>query len=45
MKSIYKSEQGKEEIPNCETYLLEGRGHMNFLSEDEKKMIVDFLVE
>ena len=31
-------------IPNCRTYLLEGRGHMNFLKDDEKKMIVDFLL-
>ena len=30
-------------IPNCRTYLLRGRGHMNFLTEEEKKMIVDFL--
>ena len=38
-------ERAKRIIPNCETYLLEGRGHMNFLTEDEKKMIVDFLKE
>lgn len=38
-------ERAKRIIPNCETCLLEGRGHMNFLTEDEKKMIVDFLVE
>lgn len=31
-------------IPNCETYLLKGRGHMNFLTDEEKKMIVDFLL-
>lgn len=30
-------------IPDCRTYLLEGRGHMNTLTEDEKQMIVDFL--
>lgn len=30
-------------IPNCQTYLLKDRGHMNFLTEDEKQMIVDFL--
>ena len=29
-------------IPNCRTYLLEGRGHMNSLTEDKKKMIIDF---
>ncbi len=38
-------ERAKKIIPNCETCLLEGRGHMNFLTEDEKKMIVDFLFE
>ena len=31
-------------IPNCETYLLEGRGHLNVLTEAEKKMITDFLL-
>lgn len=30
-------------IPNCETYLLRGRGHMHFLTDDEKEMIVKFL--
>lgn len=30
-------------IPNCKTYLLEGRGHMNLLTEAEKKKITDFL--
>ncbi len=38
-------ERAKRIIPNCKTYLLEGRGHMNFLAEDEKKMIIDFLIE
>lgn len=38
-------ERAKRVIPNCETYFWEGCGHMNFLSEDEKKMIVDFFVE
>ncbi|MBQ3841357.1 MAG: alpha/beta hydrolase [Ruminiclostridium sp.] len=28
---------------NCTTYLLKDRGHMNFLTDGEKKMIVDFL--
>ena len=32
-------------IKNCRTYLLKNRGHMHILSEDEKKMIVDFLLE
>ena len=36
-------ERAKQIIPDCETYLLAGRGHMNFLSDEEKKMIVDFL--
>ena len=30
-------------IKNVKTYLLEGRGHMSYLTEDEKRMIVDFL--
>lgn len=30
-------------IPNCTTYLLEKRGHMNMLTEQEKVMIVEFL--
>ena len=33
-----------ERAKRIETYLLEGRGHMNFLKEDETKMIVDFLL-
>lgn len=37
-------DRAKKIIPNCKTYLLEGRGHMNFLTEAEKKMIVDFLL-
>ena len=37
-------ERAKRIIPNCKTFLLEGRGHMNFLKEDEKKMIVVFLL-
>ena len=37
-------ERAKKIIPNCEPYLLKGRGHMNFLSDEEKKMIVDFLL-
>ncbi len=30
-------------IKNCTTYLLKDRGHMNFLTDAEKQMIVDFL--
>ena len=37
-------ERAQKIIPNCETVLLKGRGHMNFLTDDEKKMIVDFLL-
>ena len=37
-------ERAKRIVPNCNTYLLEGRGHMNFLTEEEKKMIVNFLL-
>ena len=36
--------RAKKIIPNCITYLLEKRGHMHFLTEDEKKMIVEFLL-
>ncbi len=32
-------------IPNCKTYLLKDRGHMNYLTEDEKKMIIEFLLK
>ncbi len=38
-------ERAKRIIPNCKTYLLKGRGHMNTLTEEEMKMIVDFLLE
>ena len=37
-------ERAQEIIPDCTAYLLKGRGHMNFLTDDEKKMIVDFLL-
>lgn len=30
-------------IRNCETYLLKNRGHMHFLTDDEKNLIVTFL--
>ena len=30
-------------IKNVKTYLLEGRGHMSHLTDDEKQMIVEFL--
>ncbi len=36
-------ERAKRIIPKCETYLLEGRGHMNSLTEKEEKMIVGYL--
>ena len=36
-------ERAERIIPNCKTYLLRGRGHMHFLTDDEKKMIVEFL--
>ena len=38
-------ERAERIIPNCKTYLLEGRGHMNILTDEEKSMIVDFLLE
>lgn len=34
--------QVKKIIPNCITYLLQGRGHMNLLTDKEKQMIVEF---
>ena len=37
-------ERAERIIPNCRTYLLKGRGHMHSLNEEEKKMIVDFLL-
>ena len=37
-------ERAKKIIPQCKTYLLKGRGHMNFLTDEEKEMIVDFLL-
>ena len=40
-----KIKRAKDIVPNCTTYLLEGRGHMNFLTDEEKKMIVGFLLE
>lgn len=30
-------------IPDCTTYLLKERGHMNYLTAGEQKMIIDFL--
>ncbi len=35
--------QAEAMIPNCTTYLLQGRGHMHSLTEVEKKKIIDFL--
>jgi len=35
--------QAKKIIKNCTTYLIEKRGHIHYLSEVEKRMIVDFL--
>lgn len=37
--------QAKKIIPNCSTYLLKKRGHMNILTEKEKKMIIDFCLQ
>ena len=36
--------KAEEIIPNCTTYLLKKRGHINILTAEEKKMIVDFLL-
>lgn len=35
--------RAKQLLENCSVYLLEGRGHMNSLTEKEKRMIVEFL--
>lgn len=35
--------QAKKIIPNCTTYLLRNRGHMSSLTENEKRMITNFL--
>ena len=35
--------RAKKIIPDCTTYLMKNRGHMNFLTEREKQMIVRFL--
>ncbi|MCR5734183.1 MAG: alpha/beta hydrolase [Lachnospiraceae bacterium] len=37
-------ERAKKIIPDCTAYLLKDRGHMNFLTDEEKKLIVDFLL-
>ena len=37
--------QAERIIPNCVTYLLQGRGHMHYLTEAEKQKIVDFSSE
>lgn len=36
-------ERAEKIIPNCRTYLLRDRGHMHFLTEEEKRMILEFL--
>ena len=35
--------RAKEIIPNCTTYLIKGRGHMNIMTDVEKEMIREFL--
>ncbi|MBO4900034.1 MAG: alpha/beta hydrolase [Lachnospiraceae bacterium] len=37
--------RAKKIIPNNTTYLIKGRGHMHYLTEEEKNMIVRFLLE
>ena len=36
-------ERAKSVLPNCKTYLLKDRGHINELTEEEKQSIVDYL--
>ena len=31
-------------IPDCKTYMIKGRGHMHFLTDEERNMIVNFLL-
>ena len=35
--------RAKRIIRNCSAYVLQGRGHMHFLTDSEKQMIIDFL--
>lgn len=35
--------RAKRIIENCTTYLVEGRGHMSSLTEEEKQMFTEFL--
>ena len=35
--------RAKQIIKHCSLYLLKGRGHLHFLTDPEKRMIVDFL--
>lgn len=35
--------QAEKIIPNCTTYLLKNRGHINTLTENEKQSIIEFL--
>ena len=35
--------RAKRIIRNCSTYVLKSRGHMHFLTDSEKQMIIDFL--
>lgn len=37
--------RAKKIIPNVTTYLLKGRGHMHIMTDEEKKMVVDFLLQ
>jgi pimeloyl-ACP methyl ester carboxylesterase len=35
--------RAKSIIPNCSTYVLQNRGHLHLLTEQEKEMMIDFL--
>lgn len=37
--------RAKRIIKNCTTYLVDGRGHMSSLTKEEKKMIIEFLIQ
>ena len=35
--------RAQEIIPNCTTYLIKGRGHLHYMTDEEKEMIRTFL--
>jgi hypothetical protein len=37
--------RAKEIIPNCTTYLIKGRGHLHYMTDEEKEMIRTFFLD